>query len=104
MPFKYVKPERIVLLNHPEFNEAWVRDRIADDPALLGFGDIVLKDKERVQPHAGRLDLLCQSADSNRRFEIEIQLGNSPAAWRVSGSHLGYRFSSSGIVGVATDR
>ncbi|MBI1831809.1 MAG: hypothetical protein HYR84_10200 [Planctomycetes bacterium] len=74
---KYVKPELITLANHAELNERWVQERIAEDPSLLGLGDIVLKDKERVQPHAGRLDLLCQDAESNRRYEIEIQLGKT---------------------------
>jgi hypothetical protein len=77
VPFRYVKPERVLLLSHPELNEGWVRDRIADDPSILGLGDIILRDKERAQPHAGRLDLLCQNADSNRRYEIEIQLGKT---------------------------
>ena len=34
---------------------------------ILGLGDVVLKDKERIQPRAGRLDLLLQAADGNRR-------------------------------------
>jgi hypothetical protein len=34
-----------------------------------------LKDKERPQPRAGRLDLLLQEAESNRRYEVEVQLG-----------------------------
>ena len=50
---KYVKPELITLAHHPELNERWVQVRIAEDPTLLGLGDIILKDKERVQPHAG---------------------------------------------------
>ncbi|MGQ0635491.1 MAG: hypothetical protein ACT4QC_12825 [Planctomycetaceae bacterium] len=54
-----------------------MQQRIADDPALLGLGDLILKDKERMQPHAGRLDLLCQDSEANRRFEIEIQLGRT---------------------------
>jgi hypothetical protein len=74
---KYVKPELIILANHPELNERWVRERIAEDPSLLGLGDLVLKDKERAQPHAGRLDILCQEAESKRRYEIEIQLGKT---------------------------
>lgn len=74
---KYTKPERIHLKDHPEFNERWVQERIAEDTSLLGFGDLVLKDKERIHPHGGRLDLLCQDAESNRRYEIEIQLGKS---------------------------
>jgi len=38
---------------------------------------LILKDKERSQPRAGRLDLLLQDAESNRRYEVEIQLGST---------------------------
>jgi len=65
---KYVKPERIFLKRHPDLDERWVQDRIAQDPSILGLGDLSLKDKERNQPHAGRLDLLLQETDSNRRL------------------------------------
>src|SRR5687767_5285136 len=74
---KYVKPELLLMANHPELDERWVQDRIAEDPSLLGLGDLVLKEKERMQPHAGRLDILCQDAESKRRYEIEIQLGKT---------------------------
>lgn len=74
---KYAKPQRIFIKDHPEFNERWVQERISDDPSLLGFGDLILKDKERIHPHGGRLDLLCQEMESNRRYEIEIQLGKT---------------------------
>lgn len=73
----YVKFEKISLKNHPELNERWVQERIAEDPAILGLGDVVLKDKERIQPRAGRLDLLLQDAESNHRYEVEVQLGNT---------------------------
>jgi hypothetical protein len=36
-----------------------------------------LKDQERNQPGAGRLDLLFQDPDSNLRYEVEIQLGKT---------------------------
>jgi hypothetical protein len=42
---------------------------------MLGLGDLILKDRERLHPKAGRLDLLLQDAESNRRYEVEIQLG-----------------------------
>lgn len=71
----YVKFEKLNLKTHPEFNERWVQDRIAEDPSILGLGDVILKDKERIQPRAGRLDLLLQGADGNRRYEVEVQLG-----------------------------
>ena len=73
----YVKFEKISLKNHPEFNEQWVQDRIAEDPSILGLGDVILKDKERIQPRAGRLDILLQDAELNRRYEVEIQLGST---------------------------
>lgn len=74
---EFAKPERIFLKKHAQFNEKWVQDRIAEDPSLLGLGDLILKDREKIQPHAGRLDLLCQDAETDARFEIEIQLGKS---------------------------
>lgn len=74
---KYVKFDRLSLKNHSEFNEKWLQDRIADDPSILGLGDLILKDKERLQPKAGRLDLLMQDSDTNRRYEVEIQLGST---------------------------
>lgn len=74
---KYVKPERVLLSDHAELNERWVQDRLAEDPSLLGLGELVLKDKERIHPQAGRLDLLFQDPDSNHRYEVEIQLGKT---------------------------
>ncbi len=74
---EFTKFETISIRNHPELNERWVQDRIAEDPSILGLGDIVLKDRERIQPRAGRLDLLLQDADSSRRYEVEIQLGST---------------------------
>ena len=76
----YARFERINLKTHPTLNEKWVQDRIAEDPTIIGLGDVVLKDKERIQPRAGRLDLLLQEADGNRRYEVEIQLGPSDEA------------------------
>ena len=70
-----IKPEKINLLNHPTLNEKWVQEVIAKDPSILGLGDLILKDKERIQPKAGRLDLLLQDPETNRRYEVEIQLG-----------------------------
>lgn len=72
---KFTKFEKISLKKHPELNERWVQDRIAEDPSILGLGDVILKDKERIQPRAGRLDLLLQDAESSRRYEVEVQLG-----------------------------
>lgn len=77
MALKFVKPERVSLANHPEYREKWIQDRIAEDPSILGLGDLVLKDKERNQPRGGRLDLLFQDAESNTRYEVEVMLGST---------------------------
>lgn len=77
MSLKFIKPERVSLSNHPEFREKWVQDRIAEDPSILGLGDLVLKDKERSQPRAGRLDLLFQDTELTTRYEVEIMLGST---------------------------
>jgi hypothetical protein len=74
---KLFKPEKISLLNNPTIKESWIQEQIANDPAILGLGNLVLKDKERIQPRAGRLDLLLQDLDSKRRYEVEVQLGKS---------------------------
>lgn len=73
----FTKFETLSIKQHPQLDEKWVQARIAEDPSILGLGDVVLKDKERIQPKAGRLDLLLQEAESNRRYEVEIQLGSA---------------------------
>jgi len=74
---KYQALSKISLKSHPELTERWVQERIAESPQMLGLGDVVLKDKERIQPRAGRLDLLLQDAEASHRYEVEIQLGKT---------------------------
>jgi hypothetical protein len=74
---KIFKPERIEIRNHPEINETLIQQIIAEDPSIIGLGDLVLKDKERIQPRSGRLDLLLQDPDTDRRYEVEVQLGKT---------------------------
>lgn len=80
MPKGYVKPERLWLRANPEFTEKWVQKLIADDPSIIGLGDLVLRDQERIHPRAGRLDLLLQDAETKRRYEVELQLGATDEA------------------------
>ena len=70
-----MKLECVSLKRSNTLTEKWVQDQIADDPAILGLGDLILKDKERMQPNAGRLDLLLQDPDTLKRYQVEIQLG-----------------------------
>jgi hypothetical protein len=72
IPFK-----KVPLRNYSSLDEKWIQERIAEDPSILGLGDLVLKDKERIQAGAGRLDLLLQEPETKRRYEVEIQMGKT---------------------------
>jgi hypothetical protein len=74
-PLSYAKHERIILKTNPYFNEKWLQDRIAEDPAILGLGEVLLLERERVQEKAGRLDLLLSDPEQNYRYEVELMLG-----------------------------
>ena len=63
-------------------SEVQIQELIANNPQILGLGDIVLLDKERRQNNAGRLDLLLQHIETKKRFEVEIQLG------KIDESHI----------------
>jgi hypothetical protein len=73
---EFERAERLSLKAHPELDEKWVQDLIAKDPSIVGLGDLELRQKERIQPRAGRLDLLLQD-DDGRRYEVELQLGST---------------------------
>lgn len=45
---QYVKSAKVWLKGHSQYHEAWLRDLIAADPTILGLGDIVLRNKERM--------------------------------------------------------
>jgi len=77
---KYTLHERFLLKSHPEFTEKWVQYLIANDPSILNLGDLVMRDRERKQPRAGRLDLLLQDPETKRRYEVELQLGETDEA------------------------
>jgi hypothetical protein len=74
---KLINPQKINMKEHPVLNESWLQNVIAENPEIIGLGDLILKDKERKQPKAGRLDILLQDAEINKRFEVEIQLGKT---------------------------
>jgi hypothetical protein len=72
---RYVRPSRIVLKQHPDYTEQWLEDRIAEDPAILGLGELAVIERQRPQEHAGRLDLLLTDVEQNSRYEVELMLG-----------------------------
>lgn len=77
MILNFTRHEKISLRKHPQFNEAWLHDRICEDPSLLGLGDVRVLDRERPISGAGRLDVLLFDEDNNKRYEVEIMLGST---------------------------
>ena len=69
------KAKHISLKNHPSITERWLHDHLIADSSLLGLGDLDVRDSERRQPGAGRLDLLLADPETRTRYEVEIQLG-----------------------------
>jgi hypothetical protein len=78
MEFRKAKP--VSLKAHETFNEKWLQNLLAEDPSLLGLGDLVVKQVERRQPRAGRLDMLLSEPETRTRYEVEIQLGATDEA------------------------
>lgn len=72
---QYAKHTEILLKNDPVFTEKWLQSLIEEDPSILGLGDLEVKDVERMQPKAGRLDLLLRDPENGKRYEVEIMLG-----------------------------
>lgn len=68
----------ISLKNNPKYDEKWLQNEIANNPAILGLGEnIELRAKEKVQSSGGRLDLLLEDPDEGKRYECELQLGKT---------------------------
>lgn len=72
---KFVPHTKVQMKNDPALSEKWVQALLAENPALLGLGDLDVKDTERRQPHSGRLDLLLSDPETSTRYEVELQLG-----------------------------
>ena len=71
----FVMPKYVTLKGDSTYDETWLTERIVENPGLLGLGDLDVRDRERRQPSAGRLDLLLSDPETDTRYEVEVQLG-----------------------------
>lgn len=70
----YQKAEPVSLKKSVDVDEAWLQEKLAEDPTILGLGELDVVTRERKQPSGGRLDILL--SDSNEtRYEVELMLG-----------------------------
>lgn len=65
-------PQRLKSLG---LSEAWLQKQIADDPSLLGLGELTVFQKEKVQPTGGRIDFVLSDEPNETRYEVEVMLG-----------------------------
>lgn len=62
------------------YDERWLQDWFASNPANLGLGDVRLIDQEQGQAGGGALDLLAVDAETDTYYSIEVQLGEIDAS------------------------
>jgi hypothetical protein len=70
-----IRSTEVLGIRNAGHDEYWLRDRIYDDPSILGLGDLQAVMKERIQSQGGRLDLLLKDPTDDSMYEVEIQLG-----------------------------
>ena len=77
MEIKNATPARLRDLG---LDERWLQDRIDEDPAILGIGDVNVVRREKTQPSGGRIDFLMYDPDRELRYEVEVMLGTLDAS------------------------
>lgn len=77
---KYVATKPFSLRSSKEHDEKWLQGLLAEDPSLLGLGEIDHVESERRQNNGGRLDLMFQDPTSEVRYCVELQLGATDEA------------------------
>ncbi len=70
---EYFKPEVVQLKEY--YDEKWLQNKIAEDPSLLGLGDLSVIERERKQVSGGRIDFLLYDPEIETMYETEIMLG-----------------------------
>jgi hypothetical protein len=74
MDNEYVKTKPINLRDAGK-DELWLQKKIEDDPSILGLGNLVCVQSQRMQHTRGRIDLLLEDREGGVRYEVEIMLG-----------------------------
>jgi hypothetical protein len=70
-----IETAKMLTIRECGYDEYWLRDRIFEDPAILGLGDLQAVMKEKSQAQGGGLDLLLKNPEDDSMFEVELQLG-----------------------------
>src|SRR5437762_918229 len=68
---------KVIRLKDAGCDEYWLQDRIFENPAILGLGDLEAVTRERQQSSGGKLDLLLKDPEDNSMYEVEVMLGHT---------------------------
>lgn len=70
----YAKSEKTTLRGLG-LDERWLQEQIAEDPSILGLGDLRVIQRERPQLPGGKLDFLLADPEEEIHYEVEVMLG-----------------------------
>ncbi|MGO9115815.1 MAG: hypothetical protein ACLP9L_41950 [Thermoguttaceae bacterium] len=59
------------------FNETWLQDQIAENPACLQLSELELVSRERQQLGGGRMDILLTDPEDDSMYEVEVMFGET---------------------------
>lgn len=68
---------KTVGISEAGYNEEWLQNRIWDDPACLGYGELEGVTREAAVSSGGRLDLLLKNVGDDTMYEVEVMLGET---------------------------
>jgi hypothetical protein len=71
------KPHRKIALRDTGKDEKWLQAQIAENPGILGLGELTLVQREVRQSSGGRVDLLLTEPESDTMYEVEVMLGST---------------------------
>jgi hypothetical protein len=76
MNYEYTKTLPVTLEKR-ERMKRWLQELISKDPSILGLGEVIVIQRERVATYCGRIDLILSDNDPEEalRYEVEIMLG-----------------------------
>lgn len=83
--------------------ETWLENQIAENPARLNLGEVEVRGRQRMQPRAGRLDLLLEDTENRKRYEVEIQLGKTDESHIIRAIEY-WTLNGNGILNTSTAR
>src|SRR5229473_3725176 len=69
-----------ITLREAGVTESWLENEIEKDPTILRLGDVTIIERQRRQEKAGRLDLLLEDDSGDKRYEVELMLGETDAS------------------------